>query len=420
MNEQSREAPENVRTFAAAPAGGGAARGSRRSAPLTLITKTDDLARFVSGCAGAPYITADTEFLRERTYYAQLCLVQLARPGNGPDDAVLVDTLADGLSLDPLYALFRDTSVVKVFHAARQDLEIFQVEAGVLPEPFFDTQVAAMVCGYGDQVGYETLARRIARASIDKSSRFTDWSRRPLSEAQMTYALADVTHLRQVYEVLAKRLAETGRAAWVEEELAVLTDPETYRSDPAEAWTRIKTLSTSDKFLAAMKELARFREIAAQSRNVPRNRIFKDEALLELAANRPATPEELSKSRLLLREGRRGDIAEGILAAIAAARDLPRSEIPAPKPQSPRKPGSEALADLLRVLLKARAEAEGVAQRLVASAADLDLLAGEDEPETPVLHGWRFEVFGRDALRLKRGEIALSARGDTVEVISLT
>jgi ribonuclease D len=386
---------------------------------MPLITETDALARFCADCLDAPYVTVDTEFLRERTYYAQLCLVQLARPGKGPETAALVDTLAEGLSLEPLYELFRAPGPVKVFHAARQDLEIFATTAGVIPRPFFDTQVAAMVCGYGDQVGYETLARQIARASIDKSSRFTDWTRRPLSDAQMTYALADVTHLRKIYEVLAKRLAEAGREAWVEEELGVLLDPETYRSDPETAWTRLKTRSTAPKFLGALKELARFREIAAQSRNVPRARILKDDALLELAANRPRSHEELGKSRLLLREARRGDIADGILAAIAAADALPAAALPRPEEPALRRPGAEALADLLRVLLKAQAEAAGVAQRLVASGADLDAIAGEDAPEVPALRGWRYELFGRDALRLKRGEIALSAEGARVRVVEL-
>jgi ribonuclease D len=384
---------------------------------LTLITETQALAAFCAEAAAHPYVTVDTEFLRERTYYAQLCLVQLARPGKGDEGAVLVDTLAEGLSLEPLYELFRNPHVVKVFHAARQDLEIFQIDAGVLPEPFFDTQVAAMVCGYGDQVGYETLVRTIARAQVDKSSRFTDWSRRPLSAAQMAYALADVTHLRRIYEVLAKRLEETGRGPWVEEELAVLTDPATYRSDPEEAWTRIKTRSTAPRFLAALRELARLRETMAQSRNVPRGRILKDDALVELAANRPKTTEELGKSRLLLREARRGEIADGILAAIAAAEAVPPAEVPVAPEQAQRKAGAEALADLLRVLLKARAEASGVAQRLIASSAELDAIAaGED---APAMHGWRNEVFGKDALRLKRGEIALSAEGGAVKVVPL-
>jgi ribonuclease D len=384
-----------------------------------LITDTDTLARFCAEAAGYPYVTVDTEFLRERTYYAQLCLVQLARPGRGDEGAVLVDTLAENLTLEPLYELFRNHNVVKVFHAARQDLEIFATDAGTLPEPFFDTQVAAMVCGYGDQVGYETLARQIVRAQIDKSSRFTDWSRRPLSQAQMAYALADVTHLRRIYEVLSRRLEETGRASWVQEELAVLTDPATYRADPADAWARIKTRSTAPRFLAALRELARFRETTAQRRNVPRARILKDDALLELAANRPKTPEELGKSRLLLREGRRGDIADGILAAIATAEAVPLADVPRPEEALGRKPGAEALADLLRVLLKARAESEGVAQRLIASSADLDAIAAGDTDKVPALHGWRLEVFGRDALRLKRGEIALAAEGSAVRVVPL-
>lgn len=386
---------------------------------MSLVTDTDTLARFCADCGDASYVTVDTEFLRERTYYAQLCLVQLARPGKGPECAALVDTLSDKLSLEPLYELFRAPGPVKVFHAARQDLEIFATTAGVLPAPFFDTQVAAMVCGYGDQVGYETLARQIARASIDKSSRFTDWTRRPLSQAQIDYALADVTHLRKIYEVLSKRLAETGRAAWVEEELAVLLDPETYRSDPETAWTRLKTRSTAPRFLAALRELARFREEAAQNKNVPRSRILKDDALLELAANRPRTPEDLAKSRLLLREARRGEIADGILAAVATAEALPASALPRPPEPPVRKPGAEALADLLRVLLKAQADAAGVAQRLVASGVDLDLIAAEDAADVAALRGWRFELFGRDALRLKRGEIALSADGARVKVVEV-
>jgi ribonuclease D len=386
---------------------------------LTLITDTEALNRFCADAAGYAYVTVDTEFLRERTYYSQLCLVQLARPGKGNEGAVLVDTLAEGLSLDPLYELVRYQQVVKVFHAARQDLEIFQTAAGVLPSPFFDTQVAAMVCGYGDQVGYDTLVRQIARASIDKSLRFTDWSRRPLSAAQMTYALADVTHLRTVYEVLAKRLEETGRGPWVEEELAVLTDPATYSVDPADAWMRIKTRSTAPRFLAALRELARLRERMAQTRNVPRARILKDDALLELAANRPKTIEDLGKSRLLLREARRGEIADGILAAIRAAEALAPADVPHAPVVPQRKLGSEALSDLLRVLVKARADAEGVAQRLVASGADLDAIASGETEGVPALRGWRFEVFGRDALRLSRGEIALSAEGGAVRVVPL-
>jgi ribonuclease D len=276
-----------------------------------------------------------------------------------------------------------------------------------------------MVCGYGDQVGYETLVRQVVRASVDKSSRFTDWSHRPLSAAQMAYALADVTHLRRIYEALAKRLEETGRAAWVAEELAVLTDPATYRLDPEDAWTRIRTRSASPRFVAALRELARLRETLAQGRNVPRARILKDDALLELAANRPKTPDDLAKSRLLLREARRGEVADGILAAIAAAEAVPAAEVPQPAEAAGRKPGSEALADLLRVLLKARAETEGVAQRLIASGADLDAIAAGETDGVAALTGWRHEVFGRDALRLRAGEIALAAEAGAVRVVPL-
>ena len=386
---------------------------------MKTITTTEALAAFCTRAADYPYVTVDTEFLRERTYYSKLCLVQLAVPGEAQDDAVLVDPLADGLSLEPLYDLFRDESVVKVFHAARQDLEIFYVDAGLIPHPLFDTQVAAMVCGYGDQVGYETLVRRIAKAQLDKSSRFTDWSRRPLSEAQKKYALGDVTHLREIYEELAEDLAKSGRAAWVEEEMAVLTDPVTYRVEPSEAWLRIKTRTNSGRFLSVVRELARFRETYAQSRNVPRNRVMKDDALLELASTKPATSQDLGRSRLLLREARRGEIADGILAAVKAGLETAPENMPKPPPNGREKlQVNPALADLLRVLLKARSEQEKVAQKLIASAADLDLIAA-GKRNVAALSGWRREVFGADALRLCDGKLALAAKGQDVRVIEL-
>ncbi len=386
---------------------------------MKTITTTEALAAFCTRAADYPYVTVDTEFLRERTYYSKLCLVQLAVPGDTEDDAVLVDPLADGLSLEPLYNLFRDESVVKVFHAARQDLEIFYVDAGLIPHPLFDTQVAAMVCGYGDQVGYETLVRRIAKAQLDKSSRFTDWSRRPLSEAQKKYALGDVTHLREIYETLAEDLEKSGRAAWVEEEMAVLTDPVTYRVEPEEAWLRIKTRTNSGRFLSVVRELARFRETYAQSRNVPRNRVMKDDALLELASTKPATSQDLGRSRLLLREARRGEIADGILAAVKAGLETAPENMPKPPPNGREKlQVNPALADLLRVLLKARSEQEKVAQKLIASAADLDLIAA-GKRNVAALSGWRREVFGADALRLCDGKLALAAKGQDVRVIEL-
>lgn len=385
--------------------------------PQTLTT-TEALAAFCARAATASYVTVDTEFLRERTYFAQLCLVQLALPGTDEADAVLVDPLAEGMSLEPLYALFRNPGVVKVFHAARQDLEIFHVDGDVLPAPLFDTQVAAMVCGFGEQVGYETLVRKIAKASLDKSSRFTDWSRRPLSEAQKSYALADVTHLRQIYEYLSGELERTGRTAWMEEELKVLTNRDAYVVTPTDAWKRVKTRTNSGKFLAVLKELAEFRENLAQSRNVPRNRIMKDDVLLELASTKPRSVQDLGKSRLLQREGRKGDIAEGILAAVRRGMEMDPAKHPRPPRAPDRSALNPALADLLRVLLKAKAEEAGVAQKLIASSADLDDIAcgGRDGLWA---HGWRLEVFGKDALRLCNGEIALSARGQRVRIVSL-
>ncbi|HIC64450.1 MAG: ribonuclease D [Paracoccus sp. (in: a-proteobacteria)] len=386
---------------------------------MTTITRTEDLARFCETAKTAPYVTVDTEFLRERTYWSRLCLIQLAIPPASTDaetggEAVLVDPLAEGLSLDPLYELFRHEATVKVFHAARQDLEIFFHDAALFPVPLFDTQVAAMVCGFGEQVGYETLVRKIARANLDKSSRFTDWSRRPLSDAQKSYALADVTHLRVIYEFLSAELKKNGRESWLAEEIGVLEDPETYINRPEEAWLKIRTRTNSPRFLAILRELARFRENYAQDRDVPRSRVFKDDAMIELASTRPATEADLGKSRLLLREARRGDIAAGILAAVKAGQES--GDLPKPKGVEPGRPGNPALSDLLRVLLKAKADAAGVAPRLIASAADLDAIA-TGERDLPALHGWRAEVFGRDALRLATGEIALSAGGGVVRVV---
>lgn len=382
-----------------------------------MITTTEALAAFCAECAEYPFVTIDTEFHRERTYYSQLCLMQMAHPGGGPDSAVLIDTLSDDLDLAPVIALFQNNDVVKVFHAARQDLEIFFVESGVFPAPFFDTQVAAMVCGFGEQVGYETLVRKIAQASLDKSSRFTDWTRRPLTRKQQDYALADVTHLRDIYTFLDSKLEAQDRRHWVEEELAILTDPATYTVVPEEAWRRVKTRHSSPKMLAIVRELARYREETAQSRNVPRNRIMKDDAMLEIASSRPESVSDLSKSRLLLREARRGDIADGIVAAVARGIACPPDQRPVPPPAPPRRHGSEGVSELLRVLLKAKASEFGVAQKLIANAAELDEIANEDQPDVPAMRGWRYEVFGNQAQRLKAGKIALSADGDGVKIV---
>lgn len=385
---------------------------------ITTITKTDDLAQFCAAAAQAPYVTVDTEFLRERTYYSLLCLVQLAYPGDGKTDAVLVDPLADGLSLDPLYDLFRNENVVKVFHAARQDLEIFSINADVIPTPLFDTQVAAMVCGFGEQVAYDKLVKQLAATSVDKTSRFTDWSRRPLTDAQKTYALADVTHLRVIYEKLSAQLEKSGRGKWVAEENAVLTDPATYRIDPAEAWQRVKTRTQSGRFMAVVRELARFREDYAQTKNMPRNRVFKDDALVELASARPKNMGDLGKMRLLLRDARKGAIAEGIIAAVKVGVNCPPDQVPVVDKSRERLQVNPAIADMLRVLLKARAEDAGVAQKLIASAAELDQIAAGDR-DVKALTGWRHEVFGADALELCAGKVGLAVRGKTVVTIPL-
>lgn len=385
---------------------------------MKTITTTEDLADFCTQAANHPYVTVDTEFLRERTYYSKLCLVQLAMPGTDDSNAVLLDPLSDGISLAPLYDLFRDTSVVKVFHAARQDLEIFFVDAQVFPEPLFDTQVAAMVCGFGEQVGYETLVRKICHEGVDKSSRFTDWSRRPLSDAQKKYALADVTHLRQIYEFLSEKLEESGRARWVQEELTNLTSPDTYITAPQDAWKRVKTRTNSPKFLGIVRELAAFREDYAQKRNVPRNRVYKDDALVELASLKPSNHEELGRARLLLREARKGDIADGILAGIAKGVKARPEDLPKPDRSREKLQVNPALADLLRVLLKAKTEQAGVAAKLIAPASDLDAMAAGVR-DVPALKGWRHEVFGTDALRLCEGKIALTAKGNDVQVVEV-
>lgn len=389
---------------------------------VTTITTTEELAAFCAMAKEHPYVTLDTEFLRERTYYSKLCLIQAAVPPSGAGktqggQAVLIDPLVAGLSLEPLYDLFRHPGTVKVFHAARQDLEIFFHDAGVLPFPLFDTQIAAMVCGFGEQVSYETLVKRIARQPLDKSSRFTDWSRRPLTKDQADYALADVTHLRVIYEALSAQLEKTGRAPWVQQEVGVLLEPKTYVTNPEDAWEKVRTRSGSARFLAVVRELARFRETYAQERDVPRSRVFKDDALIELASTRPMTEADLGKSRLLLREARRGEIANGILAAVKAGSEA--TDLPKPVVEEPGRAGNSALADLLRVLLKAKSEEENVAPKLIASASDLDAIASGVR-DVPALSGWRAEVFGNDALRLARGEIALSAIGGSIKIVAVS
>jgi len=385
---------------------------------MKIITKNSELKEFCNQAANSEYITIDTEFLRERTYFSKLCLIQIAIPGDKKDSAVLVDNLANDLDLSPIYELFINKNVVKVFHAARQDLEIFYLDSGIFPYPLFDTQIAAMVCGFGDQVAYETLVKQVAKQTLDKSSRFTDWSRRPLTEAQKQYALADVTHLRVIYEYLSQKLEKTGRLKWVEEEIKILISPETYNFDPRNSWRRIKTKSNSRRFLGIVASLAEFRENFAQTKNIPRNRVIKDDALLELASNIPKNFDDLSKSRLLLREARKGELASGLLNAIEIGVNKPDSELPKKIDKSNKKFVNSALADLLRVLLKSCSESTGVASKLIASTSDLDSLAAGDR-NLAVLQGWRLEVFGKSALDLCNGKIGLSVEGAKVTTFEL-
>ncbi len=385
---------------------------------MKTITTTDALAAFCAEAAKRAYVTVDTEFLRERTYYSKLCLVQLAYQDSDGDDACLVDPLAEGLSLAPLYDLFADAGVVKVFHAARQDLEIFFVDKGIIPAPLFDTQVAAMVCGFGEQAGYETLVRKICKSDLDKSSRFTDWTRRPLTDAQATYAVGDVTFLRDIYEYLSDRLEKSGRKKWVAEEMAVLNDPATYRADPDEAWRRVKTRTNSGRFLAIVRELARFRETYARDRNIPRSRVYKDDALIELASTKPQSEQDLGRSRLLLREARRGDIAAGIMTAVKSGLAVPNDQLPKVDHSSVKLQVNPALADLLRVLLKSKSDNEDVAAKLIASSAELDALAA-GERDMKAMRGWRKEVFGNDAILLCDGKVGLAVDGQKVVTVPL-
>ena len=379
----------------------------------TIITDNGALSAFCSGLSKAPFITVDTEFLRESTFWAQLCLIQMA----GPDEAAIIDPLAEGLDLAPFYRLMANAKVTKVFHAARQDIEIFVKQAGAVPKPLFDTQIAATVCGYGDQVSYDQLVQRVTGHQLDKTSRFTDWSRRPLTAKQITYAIADVTHLREVYLSLSAQLAEQGRATWVDEEMAVLTDMATYRTHPEDAWKRLKLRVKKPRQLAILQALAAWRETEAQQRDVPRQRVLKDEAIYEIAQQQPRDSEALGRLRTIPRGFERSAVARAILAAVESAfeiaeEDLPRVPRPKPAPEH-----ASAAAELLKVLLKKVAEEHGVAARIIASSDDLERIAAEDSADVPALKGWRHSLFGEQALALKRGDLALSMSRKGVAVI---
>ena len=380
---------------------------------ITPISTSGELAEFCERQRNTDYITVDTEFLRDRTYWPQLCLVQIA----GPHEAAAIDTLAADLDLTPLYDLMAFRDLLKVFHAGRQDVEIFFQRMGSIPEPLFDTQVAAMVCGFGDQVGYEALISKLVGARIDKSSRFTDWSRRPLSQKQLKYALGDVTHLRPAYEKLADSLDRSRRSHWLDQEMGILMDPETYRLEPENAWRRIKSRNKNQRFHAILHELAAWREREAQTRDVPRNRIMRDDAILEVAAQAPASSEDLKGMRALPKSFANGDKAVDILAAVMRGKDLPETQLPRFERPPRRTAKNGPVSDLLKVLLKHVTETENVAPRLIASADDLDRIAADDNADVPALQGWRREIFGEHALALKAGRVALSAKGNRIRII---
>ncbi|WP_319498182.1 ribonuclease D [uncultured Cohaesibacter sp.] len=380
---------------------------------MKTITTTAELADACTKCAKHPYVTVDTEFLRETTYWPKLCLIQMAVP----DDAFLVDPMAEGLDLAPFFALMADESVIKVFHAGRQDIEIIYHLGKLIPSPMFDTQVAAMVCGFGDSISYDQLVQRLTGHRIDKSHRYTDWSRRPLTEKQLTYALADVTHLRDVYHALSDNLEEQNRCEWVQEEMEILTSPDTYYTAPVDAWKRMKLRIRKPREFAALKMLAAWRESEAQSRDVPRNRILKDEAIFELAVHQPQTPEALTALRSISKGYERSKTGQDLLQLMHEVSEIAATELPEVPKGKNQPEGSGAAVDLMKVLLKLISEQHGVAAKIIATVDDLEKIACDDDAEVTAMKGWRREMFGQYAIKIKKGEIALRLEGKRVGMI---
>lgn len=369
---------------------------------MSLITSNRELAEACHRLAEHPFITVDTEFLRETTFWPQLCVVQIA----SPDEAIAVDALSEGIDLSPVFALMANTAVVKVFHAARQDIEIIWNLARLIPAPLFDTQVAAMVCGFGEQIAYGELVQSVCKVTLDKSSRFTDWSRRPLSEAQVDYAIADVTYLRDIYLYLRKRLETTGRLSWLGDEMAALTSADVYEQHPERAWERFRGRARRPRDLAVLMELAAWREAEAQARDVPRGRVLKDDVLVEIASAAPKTADELGNLRAFPRGMERSRAGADILAAVQ--KGLARDPKTLPKIERERRNGNGATVELLKVLLRQVSEAHGVAAKMIATVEDLETLASSKGAKIPALSGWRREIFGEKALELINGRLALT------------
>lgn len=386
------------------------------SGKKTMIETTTALAEACKELAKSDFITIDTEFLRETTFWPQLCLVQMA----SPTLEVLVDPLAKDIDLSPLFELMANPDVVKVFHAARQDIEIVHHLGGLIPHPIFDTQVAAMVCGFGDSISYDQLVQKIKNVQIDKSSRFTDWSRRPLTEKQLDYALADVTHLRDVYLALKAQLEREGRSSWLKEEMDILESRETYDMHPDDAWLRLKSRLRKPTELAILKFIAAWREREARSRNVPRSRVLKDDAIFEIAQQQPKDTDALSRLRTVPKGWERSSSGAAIIETVNAALALPKGDMPHPPRQSHSPEGSGAAVELLKVLLKLTADKHGVAAKVIANSEDLDKIATDGEnADVPALSGWRRDLFGEPALKLIRGEVALRFAGKRVEALEL-
>ncbi len=383
---------------------------------MDIITSSKDLDSACEALATAEYVTVDTEFMRDSTYWPKLCLIQIA----GPQDAFIIDPLSPDLELTAFYDLLRAETVVKVFHAARQDLEIFFHEGGVIPKPLFDTQVAAMACGFGDSIGYDNLVKNLTNAQIDKSSRFSDWSRRPLSKQLLDYALGDVTHLRKVYEILADQLEEAGRQSWLGEEMEILSNPATYNLNPEDAWKRLKLRNFKKSRLGALVEVAAWRETQAQLRNIPRQRVIKDDAISEIVARKPKTKQDLEGMRGLPQGFSRSQGALGLLEAVQRGGNIPSENLPLIETPPKTINKNSALLELLKVLLKLQCERSQVAQKLVANIADLEQIATYENANVPALKGWRAEVFGESALKLKRGEIAISLNDQELVLVPVS
>src|SRR6202050_1621714 len=388
------------------------ASDSAITSAMQPITTTSELAAACKRMAAHPFVTIDTEFLRETTYYPLLCVAQIA----SADEAVVIDALAPGIDLAPFFALLADEKVMKVFHAGRQDIEIVWHQAKLIPHPIFDTQVAAMVLGYGDSISYDQLVQRITGDTLDKSHRFTDWTRRPLSSAQLSYAISDVTHLRDVYLALVDDLQRRGRADWVEDEMSVLTSPDTYRMEPETAWHRLKTRVRTPKELAVLIEVAAWREREAQSRDVPRSRVLKDEVIADIAVQAPTTTEKLKHLRSLPKGFERSRWGEAIVAAVerGLARDM--KALPQQSRWQPA-PNGAAVVELLKVLLRMISEHHHVAAKVIATVDDLERIAADDNAKVPALAGWRLELFGEKALALKHGKLALAIEKGKVAIV---